>query len=665
MKLRYTIKIALVSLLFLAGLTNAGNDKKVILNLKLTKPPVATRQLGPAIFFNKEVLKKLDVKEGYPVKVKHDGNVEYLRVYFFFGDSNEFAIRKEYTGKLGVVNGFNVLAIQKATPEEAGITPKPIEFKVENYKGDLSKWNGYAFGAPHGDCDNETGAVVKRVAENYGIPATAAYGCRVSYRGIWYDCNRPLMKLPKPGNRGVYPERQWNKAAEKKYQIYQDSVWANSKLKFGKRFKMFCSFHGHDLTVKLPDGKRIQRPVIEGIGVGFTKNELRRIKKFYYRITPKLYENPPSIYFGNLPEDLVYEYEGVKLNFFYSGLGTRTYGSLRSDLVENALHLETPDNMRLGEEVQKKTAKLLFELYSFIRDSIFTARKSQPVPQVVTKPVDLKAKKIIPAGEFIMGAPAGKGWSAEHPQHRVYLDQYAIDVYEVTNLQFANYLNEALKKNEIVVQNGIVKNAKDTTQKYFLTKTYSPFSQIEFNSNTFSVVKGKEYFPVIYVTYYGAKAYAKHYGEDLPTEAEWEKAASWAGGKKYFFATSKDTMTEQDANFEDSGDPFEGEEIPCTTPVGFYKMASPYGVKDMSGNVWEWCSDNYVYGYYRTIKDSVVFNPKGPESSTMKTIRGGAWNTEPFVTRATMRLGINPNAALVNLGFRCVKRTNGKLKDEK
>ncbi len=631
------------------------NKNEFLIKAKLVNPPLSTFQLAPAIFLPESYVEKLSIEEGVPVRVIHGKEKEDLRIYKFFGEEGTFAVHKKFADKLKLKYGdVNQIKIEKIQPEETKLEPKPIKFYVENYKGDLKKWKGYAFGAPHGDCDFETGSVVKLVAKNYGIPATAAYGCRISYRGIWFDCNRPLMKKPKPDGHGVFPERNWNEAAEEKYKTYQDSVWKNNGLHYGERFELFTSFHGHDLTVKLPDGRKIERPVIEAIGVGFTKNELRKIKKFYYQNANRYWENPPDLYFGNLPEDRTYEQFGEKLQFFYSGLGTRTYGSLRSDLCKHALHFETPNSVRLEESVRPATANFLADLYSFIRREILGKENSFDVKiQVVTPPKDVNAKIKIPAGVFIMGAPENEGWSSEHPQHKVFVDEFEIDKYEVTNQRYAKFLNDAIKQGLINISDGKVFDKS----KHLLYDVSNPFSEIKFENGKFYIKKHREFFPVVFVTYYGAKAFAEFYGGDLPTEAEWEKAATWNGKRKFFYSVSSDKIKESMANFEDSGDPFE-KVFPGSTPVGFYKSSSPYGVKDMSGNVWEWCKDTYVYSAYKNLKDTVIANPFSDIEGTMKTIRGGAWNTEFYVTRGTMRLGINPNQGLVNLGFRCVYRKN-------
>jgi len=637
--------------------------QEFVVDENLVYPPVATMQLGPSIFFSKSDLNKIGVKEGTPVRVTINNKTMDLRIYNNFGNDGTVGIHRKYLKIFGIKYKEKItVKITLIDSSETKLTPKPIRFYVENYKGDLTKWGGYAFGAPHGDCDNETGEVVKLVSENYGIPSTAAYGCRLSYRGIWYDCNRPLMKEPKSGNKGVIPERQWNKKAEAKYKVFQDSVWANSNISYGKRFKLFTSFHGHDLTVKLPSGKRIQRPVIEGIGSGFTKDELRKIKKFYYSNRDKYYDNPPDLYFGNLPEDLEYEYQGIKLDFFYSGLGSRTYGSLRSDIAEHILHFETPNSMRIDPEVQPKTAELLYDIYVFVKDSIFALESAESkinindytIPENIGEMTDAKG------GEFIMGAPDNFGWAAERPQHKVKLSPFQIDIYEVTNKQYCEFLNTALNEKKIEVRDGDVYDARDDRHLLYKSAPSSPFSEIEFTNNKFKVKKGRENFPVVFVTYYGAEKYAETKGERLPTEAEWEYAASWDGSQKYLFSTSSNEIKESEVNFEDSGDPFENADVIKTSIIGYYNSSSPIGCKDMSGNVWEWCSDNFKYNFYKESKDTIISDPKCTEKSTMKTIRGGAWNTEPIVTRNTIRLGVNPNAALVNLGFRCVKASSNE-----
>jgi formylglycine-generating enzyme required for sulfatase activity len=646
--------------LLLFFLVGCSGKKKFVFEAEVVYPPVATMQLGPSIFLSGNDFEELDITEGTPVRVTVNNKVHDLRIYNGFGKEGTFGIHKKYLKYFDIeYNKKFKIILNKINSDETDLKPKPIKFSVENYHGNLNEWKRYAFGAPHGDCDFETGTVVKKVTELYGIPSTAAYGCRLSYRGIWYDCNRPLMKKPKPGGYGVIPERQWNGKAIIKYRIYQDSVWANNKMHYGERFKLFTSFHGHDLTVKLPDGKRIQRPVIEGIGVGFSKNNLRRIKKFYYDNRNKYYKNPPDLYFGNLPEDLVYEYEGVPLTFFYSGLGTRTYGSLRSDLVEHALHFETPNSMRVNPDVQPVTARLLHDLYCFVKDSIFTNEKTtEKITSKYTQPKNIGAKAEVSGGEFLFGAPPNFGWSSERPQNKVTLSPFQIDIYEVTNQQYCDFLNEVSDKNMIKVVNGDVYTGYDIKDERLYCRTYKaiPFSEIDIVNEKFVPRKGRENFPVVFVTYYGAKAYAESKGESLPTEAEWEYAASWDGSKKYLYGTSCNIFKEEKANYEDTGDPYENADIIKTTPVGFYQAQSPSGCKDMSGNVWEWCEDYYISDVHKKLKDKNAKDPLVTEKTTMKVIKGGAWNTEGPVTSVTKRLGISPDVALINLGFRCVKR---------
>ncbi len=619
----------------------------------LVEPPVATKQLGPSIFFHESFLIKNNIEEGTPIRVEINNFQIDLRPYLFFGKENEFALHSDFVQKFNINEKTNTLTIQKINENNTELTKKPIKFSVENYHGNNSKWDGFAFGAPHGDCDNETGKILNILTDKYGVSSTAAYGCRLSYRGIWFDCNRPLMQEAKPNGQGILNERKWNSEAEEKYEIYQDSVFSNSNLRKGERFKLFCSFHGHDLSVKLPSGKSIQRPVIEGLGMNFSDDELRKIKAFYNSVKHNYYQNPPELYFGNLPEDSTYYIEGVRLEFVYTGLGARTYGCLRRDFLENGLHFETPDIMRIPLESQEKTADLLFSIYQFVNDSVFTKRESA-IPQTFTGNSVVVDEKIkISSGTFLMGNQDKIAWSSEEPQHSVHLDEFYIDKYEVSNSKFAKFLNDKLQKEEIYLSDEKVFETHSNNLFLDLSK---PFSEILFNGKHFEVTRNRENHPVVFITLWAAESFAKSVGGRLPTEAEWEKAASWnqTENRKSYYSISKDTISKSDANYEVSGDTFE-RHLSATTPIGYYKTASFYGVKDMSGNVWEWTSDNFIGTIYSERKGKITTNPKVEKESTMKVIKGGAWDTEYSVLRSTMRLGIHPNATLINVGFRCVK----------
>ena len=651
---RFRSVLLLLVLLLAATCSRAP---RITYRAKLIKPPVGTMQLGPAIFVPQRVLQQLHVREGDPVQVSHRQRTLELRAYLLLDTTRVFALHRRYADSLQLSYDTVEVTLAPIPLQRATLKPRPIRQYMESYPGHPKQWPGVAIGAPHGDCDMETGAIVKLVSETYGIPATAAYGYRLSYRGIWWDVNRPLMKLPRPGG-GVYPERVWNRSAEKVYGEYQNRVWQTSGLQYGQRFRLFTSFHGHDLTVRLPDGRRLPRPVIEGMGVGFTHEQLRRIKRFYYRHRHQYWQNPPELVFGNLPEDRHYRVLGQTVSFFYSGLGTRTYGSLRSDLVEHALHLETPNSVRLDPAVQPQTARFLHDLYRFVLDSLlrFSSRVANARPPVAHQPRCLGKSVAIAGGTFPMGAPQGTGWSSERPQHPVTLSPFRIEVHEVTNRQYVAFLNQALQQGKITVRQGVVYDARHPNHVLCRTRQATPFSYIDWQNGTFRVAEQADFFPVIYVSWYGADMYARFHGKRLPTEAEWEMAASWDPRRKvkYLYAAGSDTITGKQANFQNSGDPYEIDGAIALTPVGYFREANPNGVYDMSGNVWEWCSDFYQYTYYRQEPEGGWVNPTGPDSTSMRTVRGGAWNTEFAVTRTTMRLGIHPNATLVNVGFRCV-----------
>jgi len=238
----------------------------------------------------------------------------------------------------------------------------------------------------------------------------------------------------------------------------------------------------------------------------------------------------------------------------------------------------------------------------------------------------------VPAGEFLMGGQETdpKAADDEKPAHTVYLDTFWIDRTEVTNAQYVQFLN-ALGEYRGACE------GHDCLETMLEDKD----SHIFYQEGGYVVESGFEGHPAIEVTWYGAQAYCEWAGARLPTEAEWEKAARGVDGRLYPWGN-------------DAPDCGEAQYADCsgmTVPVGSKLAgASPYGVLDMAGNVWEWVADWYEPAYYGS---SPARNPQGPDSGERKTFRGGSWGYLPTFIRATDRARNRPSYAGFNVGFRC------------
>ena len=286
-----------------------------------------------------------------------------------------------------------------------------------------------------------------------------------------------------------------------------------------------------------------------------------------------------------------------------------------------------------------------FITYANNRMKELTVVRSKTIKVAKAEPLKL-GMVLIPAGEFEMGDHFNEGYDDERPVHTVYTDAFYIDKYEVTNAQYAEFLN-AYGKNVDAAGHQLL----DIDDSGCL---------IEKTGNIYKPKAGYENHPVVEVSWYGAAAYAQFYGERLPTEAEWEKAARGGlVGKRYPWG---DDISHDDANYLATGgrDKWRG-----TSPVGSFPP-NGYGLYDMAGNVWEWCADEYELsyddGYYsRSPKN----NPKGPGTvvtfkiddftnvTSRRVLRGGSWYINTHNLRCASRNYYAPTVTNLSNGFRC------------
>ena len=247
------------------------------------------------------------------------------------------------------------------------------------------------------------------------------------------------------------------------------------------------------------------------------------------------------------------------------------------------------------------------------------------IGSTIVSPKDSMKMVFVPAGEFNMG---GDVYYHENPIHLVHLNAFWIDQTEVTNAMFAAFLNA---------------HSNLLGDRITALDTKDEDAHIHLVDGSWQAIQAYEAHPVVEVTWYGAVAYCSWAGRRLPTEAEWEKAAR--GTNEHIYPWGNEEPTADMLNFND--------DIGDTTKVGSYaKGASPYGVLDMAGNVWEWTADWYAPTYY---VNSPSVNPVGPDSGLFRVLRGGAWNYRDTYARSSHRNVAAPIVSHDFIGFRCAR----------
>ncbi len=279
-------------------------------------------------------------------------------------------------------------------------------------------------------------------------------------------------------------------------------------------------------------------------------------------------------------------------------------------------------------------------------------------------PRDGMTQVFVPAGEFLMGSSSADidavvqdrvgytrdSFKNETPQHKVYLDAFWIDKYEVTNDMFARFVAEtAYKTDAEKAGGGIV---------------------LDLGSREWKIAKGADWrhprgpstdinglgnHPVVQMSLNDGRAYCKWVGRRLPTEAEWEKAARGTDGRMYPWGNQPPSgrlLNFGDRNaYISTANLGEDDGYAFTSPVGsFPDGASPYGAMDMAGNAWERVADWYDEAYYA---HSPARNPAGPSSSDYVIMRGGSWSSPAKYLRAAFRYRYLIANRSSGIGFRC------------
>jgi formylglycine-generating enzyme required for sulfatase activity/predicted Ser/Thr protein kinase len=225
---------------------------------------------------------------------------------------------------------------------------------------------------------------------------------------------------------------------------------------------------------------------------------------------------------------------------------------------------------------------------------------------------------LVPAGEFEMGYAFGD--EDERPVHTVYLDDFYLDQYEVTNARYAECV-EARRCDPPEYDTSLLRRGFLFQNSYYENRLYNRF-------------------PVVYVRWYMADAYCRWREARLPTEAEWEKAARGGlEGALYPWGDAPPGCSLAN-NSDCVGD---------TSPVGAYP-ANAYGLYDMAGNVMEWVADWYSTDFYSESPDR---NPGGPVTGEYRVARGGSFHHSGNEMRGSYRNGIDPGGVLYYVGFRC------------
>ena len=295
-----------------------------------------------------------------------------------------------------------------------------------------------------------------------------------------------------------------------------------------------------------------------------------------------------------------------------------------------------------GDGQQTQFSEELTASHTYERVGMYTitltVQNNAPSPTIVeaekaisiTAESEIVSKKdgatmlLIPTGTFEMGDSFGEGLAHELPVHTVSVNAFYMDVNEVTNAAYKQFLNATGHR----------------VPESWADPAFNAPDQ-----------------PVVGASWFDAAAYAQWAGKRLPTEAEWEYAAR--GGRAGMRYPWGDEITHDDANYKGKN----GKDIwDGPAPVGSF-AENGYGLYDMGGNIWEWCADEYDAKFYAVSQENnpisgklITFtNDDFANITTRRVLRGGSWNSATDKVRVTSRNFLDPQSTSQITGFRCVR----------
>ena len=220
-------------------------------------------------------------------------------------------------------------------------------------------------------------------------------------------------------------------------------------------------------------------------------------------------------------------------------------------------------------------------------------------------------------GFFVMGSDQGN--TDERPERNIYISEFLIDEKEVSKEEYADCVDAGIC-NFPLEGEGLVWG-----------------------------VDGKDSFPINGVSWFDARNYCQFVKKRLPSEAEWEKAASWKNDVKYKFSNGKDDIDCASANFRNVGDDLcQTKELLETGTL----REEINGTYDMNGNLWEWVQDWYTLSGLENLQSR---DPQGPDSGLLKVNKGGSYLSSKNYIRSTFRGADSPVTRSKDIGFRCAK----------